>query len=257
MQNPDVSVITVTLNATATLRECLDSVARQTGIQVEHIVVDGGSTDGTLDILRGYHNPALRWISEPDKGIADAMNKGARMAAGNWLYFLQADDRMLEDNILQRLVNIPQMHRIDLIASRVLTSQGPSPSTTRWRNGVGWPLTTFFKMPFCHQGVLIAAGLWQRVGEYDSRFSVTMDYDWFLRARACGAMLLRTDLVIAAFGREGLSSRTSRESVLGRLAEEHAARMKNAPNGSWRMAYQVFRLCQRTLWSAKLRLAVP
>lgn len=91
---PLISIITVTRNSAKDLPDCLASVAAQGGVDYEHCIVDGASTDGTVELLRAQTNARLRWISEPDRGIYDAMNKAVRMARGQWIYFLGADDRL-------------------------------------------------------------------------------------------------------------------------------------------------------------------
>ena len=92
-----ISVVTVCRNSSSTLRDALDSVARQRrgGFEVEHIVVDGGSSDGTVGILKSYGG--LKWVSEPDNGTYDAMNKGIRMATGDVVGILNADDVLADD----------------------------------------------------------------------------------------------------------------------------------------------------------------
>jgi glycosyltransferase involved in cell wall biosynthesis len=92
--SPLISIVTVTRHSAADLPACLDSVAAQEGADFEHRVVDGASTDGTADLLRARDDPRLHWISEPDRGIYDAMAKAVRLAKGRWIYFLGADDRL-------------------------------------------------------------------------------------------------------------------------------------------------------------------
>lgn len=87
------SIVTASFNAGQFIRDCVESVRQQAGVEWEHIIVDAGSTDGTLDILRKY--PHLRWKSEPDKGISDGFNKGFRQATGEWVMWLNADDYLL------------------------------------------------------------------------------------------------------------------------------------------------------------------
>jgi glycosyltransferase involved in cell wall biosynthesis len=94
MLNPRLSIITPTYNAEQLIERCIDSVVALNDPYVEHVVVDGCSTDGTLDRLRESSSASLRWISESDSGIYDAMNKGVGLARGDWLLFLGADDQM-------------------------------------------------------------------------------------------------------------------------------------------------------------------
>lgn len=94
-QQPLVSIIIATYNAAQHLPGCLDSIIEQNYPAIEVVVVDGESTDGTVDILRQYDAHISHWVSEHDNGIYDALNKGTKMATGKWVYFLGADDRLL------------------------------------------------------------------------------------------------------------------------------------------------------------------
>jgi glycosyltransferase involved in cell wall biosynthesis len=89
---PLISIITVVLNAAGTLERTIESVVRQSFANYEFLVIDGGSTDGTLEVVRKYESSITYWCSEPDRGLYDAMNKGVRAAKGQWLLFLGADD---------------------------------------------------------------------------------------------------------------------------------------------------------------------
>lgn len=100
---PLISIIIATLNCVHTLQQCLDSVARQTYSPLELIVIDGGSTDGTIDILQTNTPRISYWESEKDRGICHAWNKGVSHAHGDWLCFLGADDRLWNDDVLERV----------------------------------------------------------------------------------------------------------------------------------------------------------
>jgi glycosyltransferase involved in cell wall biosynthesis len=101
---PPITVITVVFNAKDTVRTCIDSVLAQGVDNLEYIVVDGGSTDGTLEILRGYEARLTRLISEPDEGIYDAMNKGLKLATGQFVHFLNADDKYVSPTVLSYIL---------------------------------------------------------------------------------------------------------------------------------------------------------
>lgn len=96
-ENALISIIIATYNAHAQLQECLDSIDQQAYDNIEILVIDGGSTDGTLDTVKNYSGRSLSWVSEKDQGIYDALNKGIKLAKGDWLYFMGADDRLLPD----------------------------------------------------------------------------------------------------------------------------------------------------------------
>src|SRR5260370_29878005 len=94
---PRITIITVVRNGAATLADCIQSVVRQRYPNLEHIIVDGASTDGTQDVIRGFEGRIARWVSEPDQGIYHAMNKATRMATGDWVLFLGAHDWLASD----------------------------------------------------------------------------------------------------------------------------------------------------------------
>lgn len=94
-KQPLISIIIVTYNAAGVLKPCLESIIAQSIKAIEIIIADGGSNDGTIDLLKEYDSFITKWVSEPDKGIYDAMNKAVKMTSGKWLYFMGADDRLL------------------------------------------------------------------------------------------------------------------------------------------------------------------
>lgn len=100
MNNPLISVITVSYNAATIIEETILSVVNQTYPNVEYIVIDGGSTDGTVDIIKKYADRLAYWVSEPDKGIYDAMNKGMAIATGNYINFMNAGDTFGDNTVL-------------------------------------------------------------------------------------------------------------------------------------------------------------
>ena len=95
-----ITIITVSYNAAATIEQTISSVVHQDYPNIEYIIIDGGSTDGTIDIIKRYESYGIRWISEPDHGIYDAMNKGIRYATGDYLYFLGADDWLCNNEVI-------------------------------------------------------------------------------------------------------------------------------------------------------------
>ena len=113
-----VSVITVTWNSGATLRDTLESVLRQTYLDIELIIVDGGSTDNTMELVREYeprYHGRLRYVSEPDKGIYDAMNKGIRMATGDIIGILNSDDFYTSSDIVEILAGELKENHVDAV----------------------------------------------------------------------------------------------------------------------------------------------
>lgn len=103
MNHPKITIITVCFNAVDVIEKTILSVVNQTYQNIEYIIVDGGSTDGTIDIIKKYEDQIDKWISEPDDGIYDAMNKGIRMATGEWLNFMNAGDWFYSDSVVEKV----------------------------------------------------------------------------------------------------------------------------------------------------------
>ena len=101
--NKKNSIVTVSYNAVATIESTILSVINQTYSNVEYIIIDGGSTDGTVDIIKKYQDKISYWISEPDQGIYDAMNKGLKIASGEWINFMNSGDSFVHTEVLENL----------------------------------------------------------------------------------------------------------------------------------------------------------
>jgi hypothetical protein len=174
---PKISIITVTHNAVHTLQATLDSVRAQDYPDIEHIVIDGGSTDGTIDIIRRNPDRFAYWTSEPDGGIYEAMNKGLAKATGDWVLFLNADDTLHDAHAVSRVfaaAGRPWAGKLVIYGDSVMHVDA---ANTRLRRSK--PLRTIrFKMPFTHQGVFVSAGL-LRERPFDTRYRLACDYDFF------------------------------------------------------------------------------
>ena len=105
-----ISIVTVSYNAVLTIEQTILSVINQTYPNVEYIIIDGGSTDGTVDIIKKYEDKIAYWVSEPDKGIYDAMNKGVVVATGEWINFMNAGDIFTDGDVIDKYLQliIPQ-----------------------------------------------------------------------------------------------------------------------------------------------------
>ncbi|MDD1529837.1 glycosyltransferase [Bradyrhizobium sp. WBOS7] len=173
---PFLSIVTATFNSAATVRTTLESVRRQSFRSFEHIVVDGGSTDGTIDILREYGG-SVRWISEPDRGIYDAMNKGIAMSRGRWIHLLNSDDHYAADDVLARIV--PRL-RGDAINYCDIIRSNPDGSRISQRFSFRrWPL--YFSAFLPHPALIVSAAQYKELGLYDANFRVAADHDMILR----------------------------------------------------------------------------
>ena len=104
MVNPKISIITVVYNRVNTIEQLINSVITQSYPNIEFIIIDGGSNDGTLDIIRKYNSRITKWISEPDTGIYNAMNKGVKLATGDYIEFIGSDDSLVNNDVIKKIV---------------------------------------------------------------------------------------------------------------------------------------------------------
>lgn len=220
---PLISVITICLNAERTIQKTLQSVADQEGVDglVDHLVVDGASTDGTLDIVRQF--PHVRYVSEPDDGISDAFNKGMRLATGEYLLYLNADDHLFDATVLRDVTEfIRAKHHPDWIVGDVSEASGEEAIIWRRRfPPTCWSL--ILRNRIAHPAVFLKRQVQRQVGGFDLRFQFAMDYDLWQRLCAKGHKPTHLRRVIAAFACGGKTASSSAQhraevaQILGRF----------------------------------------
>lgn len=202
MARPQVSVIVAVLNAAATLQRCLDSVAGQEGVTAELLVVDGGSTDGTLEVIRGNEGRLVFWSSEPDRGVYSAWNKALPRAAGEWVCFLGADDRFSSPGELARLVEAGERAGADLVCSRVRYEQPGGDRVV----GQPWEWSKMVRfMCVAHPGLLHRRELFDRAGPYSEEYRIAGDYEFLLRLGPAVSAAFVDDATVVVGG-SGLSA---------------------------------------------------
>jgi len=197
--SPLVSVITVTFNCVATLARTLDSVRASKRADVEYVVVDGASTDGTLELLESNRDIIDVLISEPDQGIYDAMNKAVKHAHGDYVIFLNGDDQFIPAGFRGALDVLPKSGRaIETFTTLVRSEVQPSEVLA----ATPWKLLMFNTVP--HPSTFtpreLQAGL-----EFDTTYRIAADYDMFLRAWVAGTRFHVHSLAIAVHHRGGAS----------------------------------------------------
>ncbi len=174
-------MITVCLNAAATIEATLQSVGAQTYPHVEHVIIDGASTDGTLDILARYRDHIACLVSEQDDGLYHAMNKGLRRATGDVIIFMNADDTFADPTVIETVVGYFRRSPAAMIVygdalfkSGEQVTPGPQPTRlSRWRLWAG---------TVCHQAIFARRSAFARTGYFDVSLSVAADWDWLARA---------------------------------------------------------------------------
>lgn len=215
---PKFSVITVCYNAEATLEDTIQSVISQTYHHVEYIIVDGASKDRTMDIVNRYRDRIAVVVSEPDKGLYDAMNKGIRLATGDYLCFLNAGDSFHEDDTLQQMVHsIHTLQLPDVLYGetelvdheghflRMRRLQAPEHLTWKsFRQG----------MLVCHQAFFPRRDL---VMPYDLRYRFSADFDWCIKIMKKSKVLHNTHLTLIDYLAEGMTTRNHQASLRERF----------------------------------------
>jgi glycosyltransferase involved in cell wall biosynthesis len=180
-KRPLVTVITATYNGQPHVAGCLESVLSQDYPKIEHIVMDGASSDGTTDVLRQYDDRIALWRSEPDSGIYDAWNKAILEARGEWICFLGVDDEFLPGAVSAYMALASRNPQAEFLCSRVKVVY-----CSGYEKIVGDPWTwRKFSRSMCalHVGSMHRRGLFDRLGMYDTSYQIAADYELLLRAR--------------------------------------------------------------------------
>lgn len=217
-----ISVITATYNSGATLRDTLESVLRQTYPDFEHLIIDGGSKDNTLELVREYeprYGGRLHWISEPDKGIYDAMNKGIRIATGKVIGILNSDDFYTSNDVLESVAGAMSDPKVDAVygdvhyvnekdLSRCVRYYTSRPFHRSWMR--------FGFMP-AHPSFYCRKAIYEKYGDFDLSYKVAADFENLLRLifvhRIC-TRYIRKDFVTMRTGGASSSGLHSHAQIM-------------------------------------------
>ena len=237
---PLISVIVAVFNGVKTLQQCIDSVAKQTYPNKELIIIDGGSNDGTVDLLRLNQEQISYCVSEPDQGIYNAWNKGLTQAQGEWICFLGADDFFWDLQVLERIAKqlerLPATINVAYGQIMLINTDGEN----LYSVGEAWEkIKDRFKqvMCICHQGVMHRRGLFEQYGKFDESFHITGDYELLLRELKTSDAVFIPDIIIVAMRQGGISSKPV-NTLLAMRELRRAQRMHGQllPGWIWLMA---------------------
>ena len=208
------SIITVTYNAFEWLERTLLSIHSQSCSDFEHILIDGGSADGTIDIIKKYESCLSYWISEPDQGLYDAMNKGLKQASGDYVWFINAGDTLYSGDTIREIVNrLDGGNRPDIIygETEIVDTQGHSLGMRRLKAPENLSWKSFrMGMLVCHQSFLVKRTIAE---PYRLQYRFTADYDWCIRCLKQADTILNTHLILSRFMEAGLSAKHRKESL--------------------------------------------
>lgn len=197
----NVTIITVCRNHAKELEKTIQSVENQTWQKKEYIVIDGASTDETLEVIQQHGDSITQWISEPDQGIYDAMNKGIRLAQGQWVIFMNAGDTFASTDTLQRVFQESQ--EADVIYGDVI----------KWEHvKKAEPPHNAHRMFFCHQSAFVKTSC-LREFPFDTRHRMSADFKQIKQLYLSGKSFRQLDFPVAVFDTQGVSN-TSRSAGL-------------------------------------------
>ena len=228
-----LSIITINYNNAAGLEKTMKSVLSQTNNDFEYVVIDGGSNDGSADIIRRYEKEfgsRLNWVSERDKGIYNAMNKGIRKAQGEYLEFLNSGDCLVADQVVERMVGELKKRDFPSILYGTMLKSLSDGKILRDRCFAGEEITLQGMYHGClnHSPAYIKASLFEKYGLYDESLRICSDWKWYVSAIVLGEERPEyVDTDVTLFDMTGIS-----ETNKGLLDSERSALLKEMiPSG--------------------------
>jgi glycosyltransferase involved in cell wall biosynthesis len=201
---PIFSIITVTKNAENTIADCVESIRRQTFGDLEHLIIDGKSTDSTIQILKKLNNEKMSYISESDAGLYDAMNKGIQMSKGQYVGILNADDKYSEDCLKLVINAFQKFPDVGIVYGGMIIDQNDKLFVSH--------LDLESKM-ICHPTCFVSREVYEKIGSFNLKYQVAADYDFMLRAKTSGVKFIGIESEIVEFRSGGFSSKNPFKSI--------------------------------------------
>ena len=227
------SIVTVAFNSGRTIADTLSSVAMQTGADIEHIVINGASTDDTLAVVRSHGAHVQKTVSEPDGGIYDAMNKGLALASGDFVGFLNADDMLAAPNVIASIADAASAPSIDAVCGDlVYVRKDRSDAVVRyWRCGKFSRSRLRFGWMPPHPTLYVRRSLLGELGGFDTRLQIAADYDFILRYLNRPGMQVAYVPKVLVKMRLGGASNRSLQAMLRKSREDLVALKQNKVGG--------------------------
>lgn len=223
-----ISVVTAVYNNASTIRDALESTLSQQYPNVELVVIDGGSTDGTREVIERYRDRIATYVSEPDRGIYDALNKGVRLATGDVIGFLHSDDLFADNQALNRVAEAMREPSVEASFGDLnyVRKESPDAIVRAWKSGEFTPrkLSSGWMPP--HPTLYVRRSVYERVGAFDTRYRIAADYDWMLRFLR-QARSVRYVAQVQVLMRVGGASNRSLKNILRKSKEDLQALRAN------------------------------
>lgn len=212
-----ISIITVCYNSAATIRDAIESVLSQDHVDVEYLIVDGNSKDGTLEIIRSFGDRIARWISEPDGGIYDAMNKGIALATGDVVGILNSDDFYFDNGILSRVAEAFEDLQVDSVfGDLIFVHPDNLNKVVRTYSSKGWHPGKFARgfMP-AHPTFFVRRKYYERHGLFKTDYKIAADYEMLIRLLYVHKLTYRyLPLTMVKMRKGGVSSNGLRSNIV-------------------------------------------
>ena len=214
-----ISVITPSLNCVKYIEKAIQSVKIQSYPEIEYLVIDGGSTDGTVDIINLYRDDIDYFISEKDSGIYNAMNKGIKNASGDVLFFLNADDQFCDSNVVADIMHFfNSREELEMVYGDVLLDLPHG--ITRWHQNPEFSRKSLAKSTINHQAIFAKKEIFSRTNGFSEKYKIVSDYAWLMELAHTGVNNMHIERDITMVGTEGLSHTTE-------WGDERLAAMRN------------------------------
>ncbi len=199
-----ISIITINYNNAVGLRKTIESVISQSNTFFEYIIIDGGSTDGSKEIIETYKNHVSYWVSEKDAGIYQAMNKGWRQATGEYCLFLNSGDYLYNENVIEQSSDLINKNSADIIYGNLFAFDETQSWISTFTNKIS--LYYFSNNFIPHPSTFTKRSLLIQLNGFHEHYSILSDWTFFIEAFIAKAIFSRIDLTISAFYMKGISS---------------------------------------------------
>ncbi|GHV66537.1 hypothetical protein FACS1894199_10170 [Bacteroidia bacterium] len=241
--HPQITVVTVTFNAAAVLEKTMLSVINQTYAPVEYIVIDGCSTDGSVEIIKKYEDRLSYWISEPDRGMYDAMNKGIDKASGEWICFLNSGDTFVDNQSVEKIASELQssdIQSLDIIYGNILIENADG----SYREKIAKEPCNIHRMYFCHQAAFTKTSL-LKIYNFDETYKLSADLKFFKQCYYARKHFLHASFPVSVYDMNGLSNINRQAGLLDNI------KVIKAIDKGWSKYRFIFKL-QCVIWWQKL-----
>tara|TARA_Y200000002_G_scaffold375221_1_gene377164 strand:- start:8678 stop:9484 length:807 start_codon:yes stop_codon:yes gene_type:complete len=204
---PLISIITVVLNGEQYLKSTIQSIIDQTYKNIEYIIIDGGSTDRTLEIIKEYDDQIDYWISEKDNGISDAFNKGVKVARGDYINFQGDGDGFVAEDSLERVFHEINPSDYLFISARIqrINMEGEEMFTSKYIRKFN-KRSLLFRMSLPHQGLFTHKNYFQKYGLFSTKYTFCMDYDHLLRGYKDFPKVETKNIVVSRWRADGIGN---------------------------------------------------